>query len=149
VAAPDPHHLLTTGGPLSLDWRSGIDWKAIMRLKVVDVPALHAYSEPDLIRTTPAFASLAQALGKPWITEEFGQDQARGDASRAVWFSRVYAVQVRYGSAGSAFWNLGKQTRSPTCDVNSSTPLTLAVVRSRRGPSLSRSLWTHLSHVRP
>jgi hypothetical protein len=144
----DPHHLLTTGGLLYLDVDSGIDWRAIAALPVVDVPAIHVYSTGDLLRTTPVFTAFARSLGKPWITEEFGGERSLGDSARAAWFRTVYDAQAQYGSAGSAFWNLGAQTTSPTYDVSASTPLALAAVRSHRPPALPRHLWLWRSALR-
>ena len=138
--ARDPHHLLTTGGLLHLDYASGIDWVAIYSLPVVDVVTIHVYSAGDQAITQPNVAGLSRSLGKPWLTEEFGKERAAGDAARAGWFAQVYADQLRYGSAGTAFWNLGPQTTSPTYDVNSSTPLTLAVVTAAGRPALPRAL---------
>lgn len=146
--ARDPHHLLTTGGLLHLDVDAGIDWRSIARLPVVDVPAIHVYSTADLTRTMPAFAAFARSLGKPWITEEFGVERSLGDAQRAAWYGTVYAAQADYRSAGAAFWNLGEQTTNPTYDVNSSTPLVLATVRSHRPAALPRHLWYWLSRLR-
>ncbi len=132
----DPNHLRTTGGFLYLDSSRTLDWQTILALPQVDVASIHVYSAGDRTVTLPAFAARAGALGKPWITEEFGMERGAGDAARAAWFQQVYADQVRYRSAGAGLWNLGPQTTSPTYDVNASTPLTLEVVRRNARPAL-------------
>ncbi len=128
--ALDRNHVLTTGGFLHLNDGSGIDWRTIFALPVVDVPALHLYSDPDRTRTLPAAAALCAELGKPLFLEEFGYERGDGDASRAKNFQAQYVEHQRYGTAGVAFWNLGLEVTSPTYDVNPQTPLTWAVVRA-------------------
>jgi hypothetical protein len=130
----DAYHLLTPGGLLQLDWSSGIDWQAIMSLPSVDVCALHVYGLGDQTTTVPQVSKYCAALGKPWITEEFGYNQQDGDSLRATEFSQMYALQATYHSAGSGFWNLGPQVSGDTFDVNSGTPLTWSVVRSHVSP---------------
>ena len=144
--AQDRHHLLTTGGLLHLDYDTGIDWRSIMRLPVVSVAAIHVYSVGDERVTVPQVSAFAIALKKPWITEEFGNERGLGDAVRARWFAQMYELQSRYHSAGVAFWNLGIQTVSPTYDVNTSTPLTLAVVRSQRPVTVPLRRWLRRAH---
>jgi hypothetical protein len=133
--ALDAHHLLSSGGLLQLDWDSGIDWRAIFGLANDGVCSVHDYSTADQTVTTPAVAAYCASLGKPWITEEFGWDQAIGDANRAAGFSAMYGLQLRYLAAGVAFWNLGTQVMGAggvvdTHDVNPSTPLTWSAVQT-------------------
>jgi hypothetical protein len=128
--AKDSHHLLTPGGLLQIDWNSGIDWRAIFSLPVVNVCAIHVYGQGDQTTTTPAVSSYCGGLNKPWITEEFGFPQSDTDAVRAAEFTHIYDLQRAYGSAGSGFWNLGPQTSGATYDVNSQTPVTWSVVQS-------------------
>lgn len=134
LRAVAPHHLLSTGGLLHLDYDSGIPWREIFSLADCDVPALHVYSVTEEQVAIPAVAALAGALGKPWINEEFGFPQDRGDPARAEAMERVYAVTAAHGAAGVAIWNLGPEVRGvngvgTTYDVNTSTPLALATVR--------------------
>jgi hypothetical protein len=131
--ANDSRHLVSTGGLLQLAWDSGIDWRSIFALANDDVCSIHDYSTADQTVTTPAVAAYCASIGKPWITEEFGWDQAVGDATRAADFSAMYGLNVRYSAAGVGFWNLGTTVAGTagvgaTHDVNPSTPLTWAVV---------------------
>jgi hypothetical protein len=133
--ANDSRHLLSTGGLLQLAWDSGIDWRSIFGLANDDVCSIHDYSTADQTVTTPAVAAYCASIGKPWITEEFGWDQAVGDAARAADFSAMYGLQSRYAAAGVGFWNLGTTVAgtggvTATHDVNPSTPLTWSVVGS-------------------
>ena len=128
--AIDPNHLLSSGGLLQLDWNSGIDWRTIFALPGSDLCSIHDYSRADQTITTPAVASYCASIGRPWITEEFGWEQATGDLSRSRDFAAMYGLQSRYAAAGVAFWNLGPQTSGATYDVNSATALTWAAVRS-------------------
>jgi hypothetical protein len=133
--AQDSRHLLSTGGLLQLAWDSGIDWRSIFALENDDVCSIHDYSKADQTMTTPAVASYCASIGKPWITEEFGWDQAVGDATRAADFSAMYGLQLRYAAAGVGFWNLGSTVAgtggvTDTYDVNPSTPLAWSVVGS-------------------
>jgi hypothetical protein len=114
-----------------LDWDSGIDWRSIFALKESDVCSIHAYSMSDETITIPSVSSYCRELGKPWITEEFGWERSIGDGERARAFQRMYDLQRSHGAAGAGFWNLGGQIQSPTFDVNSSSPLTLEVVRNQ------------------
>jgi hypothetical protein len=128
--AKDSHHLLTPGGLLQIDWNSGIDWRAIFSLPVVNVCAIHIYGLGDQATTVPAVSSYCGGLNKPWITEEFGYAQADTDPVRAAEFTHIYDLQSTYGSAGAGFWNLGPQTTGTTYDVNTQTPVTWSVVQS-------------------
>jgi endo-1,4-beta-mannosidase len=126
--ALDPNHLTSSGGFLQIDWDSGIDWKAIFSLADNDVCSIHDYSVTDQTVTTPAVANYCGGLGKPWITEEFGWEQALGDATRSDHFADMYALQRTFHAAGVGNWNLGTQVGGTTYDVNKSTPLTWAVM---------------------
>ena len=128
-AALAPRQLLSTGGLLQLDWDSGIDWRALMRLPHNSVPAIHLYSDADRSITVPAFADYAAQLGKPWLNEEFGAPASIGDDARATLFANTYQLTDRYGAAGNGIWNVGPQT-TDTFDVGPQFPLTYAVVRS-------------------
>ena len=123
-----PQQLKTTGGFLQLDWNSGIDWKAIMALPGSNVCSIHVYSSGDQNITLPAVADYCRSLGKPWITEEFGQPVSLNDSTRAAWYQKVYDLQQQRGSAGAALWNVGPQTVD-SYDVNPQTPLTFATVQ--------------------
>src|SRR5438309_1389526 len=74
--AIDPNHLLSSGGLLQLDWNSGIDWRTIFALPGSDLCSIHDYSRADQTITTPSVASYCASIGRPWITEEFGWEQA-------------------------------------------------------------------------
>ncbi|NHC44727.1 cellulase family glycosylhydrolase [Motilibacter aurantiacus] len=124
-----PATLASTGGFLQLDWDSGIDWRSIMALPHNAACSLHVYSTGDLDTTVPAVASYCRALGKPWIAEEFGQESSGGDASRAAHFTKLLSAFAERSAAGFGIWNLGYGA-GRTFDVNPSTPLTLAAVRS-------------------
>jgi hypothetical protein len=126
--ALDPNHLRSSGGLLQLDWGSGIDWKAIFSLADSDVCAIHDYSNADQTVTTPAVAAYCASIGRPWITEEFGWEQATGDSTRAQRYSVMYALQRTFHASGVANWNLGSQLGGSTYDVNTGTPKTWAVV---------------------
>lgn len=128
----DDKHLISSGGLSYLNWNSGIDWQAIMALPLDDVCAIHVYSDGDLATTTPAVAEFCGALGKPWITEEFGVCRSTfyADTDRAARAQQVYTAQSQYHSAGILFWNLGPEVSDVTCDINAGFPLTYAVVRS-------------------
>jgi hypothetical protein len=131
--AHDGRHLLSPGGLSQLDWDSGIDWRAIFGLSGTDVCSIHDYSVGDQVVTTPAVASYCAAIGKPWITEEFGWPQSISDAERAANYTTMYALQRTYGAAGVAFWNLGPELVgtagvTATYDVNPSTPATWSAV---------------------
>ncbi len=128
--AHDPNHLLSTGGLLQLDWDSGIDWRAIGSLTAVDVIAVHVYSRADRLVTLPAVAAWARAHAKPWVLEEFGLPQSAGDRARAAYFGSVITQASQKGAAGIGFWNSGPEHKPGSFDVNSSTPLTWAVVVS-------------------
>jgi hypothetical protein len=145
--AVDAVHLLTPGGLLHLDYDTGIDWRSIMRLPVVDVCGLHVYSPGDENVTVPAVSAFCTALDKPWFTEEFGAERGMGDPQRAAYFTRMYQLQTRYGSAGAQIWNLGPQVKSPTYDVNPNTPLTWHVVQVSRQAALPATSWTTLQHL--
>ncbi len=138
----DPHHLRSTGGLsgtyAGLDGNgdpilSGqqVDGIALFGLADNTLPSLHTYPPqttqlPLADGQTPVLAPVAQALGKPWFTEEFGFRQEEGDAFRASEFDAIFAAQTTYGSVGSLFWNLGPEVGVGTFDVNPSTPLTWA-----------------------
>ena len=141
--ALDPNHLVSNGGFIHLDWEelhgnpfgSGIDWQAIFSHPANDVPSIHTYvtypvpmANPPVPFTeyqTGKIAPFVAALGKPWITEEFGFPQREGDhddSGRAAYFQQVYDLQAQYGSAGAAFWNLGHEIGIGTFDVSPNTP---------------------------
>jgi len=141
----DDAHLLSNGGFIHLDWEerygnpagSGIDWRAIFALEENDVPAIHTY--PSIPSRADDFASpkvsvYCASIRKPWLTEEFGLPQTTPDADRATWFQDVYDIQRDLGSAGVAFWNLGRElpTSGASFDVNPATPLTWATVQANR-----------------
>jgi hypothetical protein len=110
-----------------------VDGIAIFSLADNTLPSLHTYpprttSLPLADGQTPVLAPVAQDLGKPWFTEEFGFMQDDGDSFRASEFDFVYDEQTSYGSVGSLFWNLGPEVGLGTFDVNPSTPLTWARV---------------------
>ena len=142
----DKSHLLSSGGLLQIDWEerfgnpsgSGIDWKAIFSLQQNDVPSIHNYglnnADQPVDYVSPKVSPYCAQIGKPWITEEFGFEQSRGDDVRAGLYQQVYDIQGTYGSAGVAFWNLGNEvvpapTVPTTFDTNPNTPLTWAVVQ--------------------
>ena len=77
------------------------------------------------------YGPLADSLGKPWFTEEFGWPQAVGDATRASHFAWLYDEGTAYGSDGELFWNLGLEVAGGSHDVSPSTPLTWAAVQAR------------------
>lgn len=122
-----PRQLLTAGGLDQLSWNSGIDWRSIFGLPYNAVDAIHVYSGPDRLDTLPAVASYSHRIGRPWITEEFGFPAALGDRTRAAGFQDLFALNRRYGSAGTGFWNVGRQTED-TYDVGPQSPRTAAVV---------------------
>lgn len=138
----DPHHLRSNGGLqgtyAGLDGNgdpipSGqqVDGIAIFSLADNTLPSLHTYPPrttqlPLADGQTPVLAPVAQDLGKPWFTEEFGFMQDDGDEFRASEFDFVFDEQTAYGSVGSLFWNLGPEIGVGTFDVNPSTPLTWA-----------------------
>jgi hypothetical protein len=128
--AADPNHIVSTGGFLSLDWNSGIDWRAIGMLPAIDLLAIHVYSDNDRNITEPAVAAWALENGKAWFVEEFGETQSVGDAWRAGYFRSVIAQARANGSAGVAFWNLGPEVVGGSHDVNPSTPLTWGTVKT-------------------
>lgn len=122
----DPKHLISTGGLMQLDWKSGVAWRRIFAMRQNDVCSIHAYKLE--IPEIPAVASHCARLEKPWITEEFGWERIIGDRDRANRFRRIYRLQNEHGSAGAGFWNLGP-SRQQLFNVNGSTPRTLEVVR--------------------
>jgi endo-1,4-beta-mannosidase len=124
--APGP--LLTAGGLSHLDWDSGIDWRAIFALPHNDFAALHVYTQGDRESAVPAVSRFSQAIGRPWIIEEFGFPADLPDVERARRYADTYALAARYGAAGTGLWNVGAQTRD-TYDVGPQFPLTSAVVR--------------------
>ena len=140
----DPHHLRSTGGLhgtyAGLDGNGDpipstqqVDGIAIFSLADNTLPSLHTYPPrttqlPLADGQTPVLAPVAQDLGKPWFTEEFGFMQDDGDSFRASEFDFVFDEQTAYGSVGSLFWNLGPEIGVGTFDVNPSTPLTWARV---------------------
>jgi hypothetical protein len=129
----DVNHLVSSGGLLQLDWKSGIDWKSIFALPGNNVPAIHVYSSGDEHTSLPAVAAYARLIGKPWIVEEFGFRQTAGDAARAVDFKRVFDEAASRSAAGVLFWNVGPEIvgaagKTQTYDVNPSTPRTFSVV---------------------
>jgi cellulase (glycosyl hydrolase family 5) len=143
----DKDHLLSTGGLLHLDWEerfgnpagSGIDWQTIFSLRQNDVPSMHNYGLNQTDRpadyASPKVSAYCRQIGKPWITEEFGFEQSRGDDVRAGLYQQVYGIQGTYGSAGVAFWNLGNElvpapTVPTTFDTNPNTPLTWTSVQT-------------------
>jgi endo-1,4-beta-mannosidase len=142
LASIDPNHLRSTGGLIHLDWQqlyggsSGIDGEAIFALADNTLPALHTYPpeyETDgtpIDHQTPVYGPLADSLGKPWFTEEFGWQQSVGDATRAGYYEWLYDEQATYGSDGALFWNLGFEASGGSHDVNPSTPQTWAVVQA-------------------
>ena len=136
----DPHHLVSSGGLLQLDWPSGIDWRAIFALPGNDVPAIHVYSDRDEQVTLPAVAAETERLGKPWLLEEFGFPQTRGDAARAAAFRRTYDEAAAGHAAGTLFWDLGPELvgvggKPDTYDVGPGTPATLAEVLAHAPPA--------------
>jgi mannan endo-1,4-beta-mannosidase len=138
----DPHHLRSTGGlqgtyagvdgngdPIPSGQQ--VDGIAIFSLADNTLPTHHTYPPrttqlPLADGQTPVLAPVAQDLGKPWFTEEFGFMQDDGDEFRASEFDFVYDEQTSYGSVGSLFWNLGPEVKLGTFDVNPSTPETWA-----------------------
>jgi endo-1,4-beta-mannosidase len=142
LASIDPNHLRSTGGLLQLDWEqlfgssSGIDGEAIFALADNTLPALHTYPpeyEPDgtpIDYQTPIYGPLAENLGKPWFTEEFGWEQSVGDGTRAGHYEWLYDEQSTYGSDGALLWNLGFEQAGGSHDVNPSTPETWSVVQA-------------------
>ncbi|NHC13434.1 glycoside hydrolase 5 family protein [Motilibacter deserti] len=123
-----PATLASTGGFLQLDWDSGIDWRTIMALPHNAACSLHVYSANDLEKTVPAVANYCRSLGKPWLAEEFGQDNSAADATRAAYFQKLLSAFHAQQAAGFGIWNLGTGS-GRTFDVNPSTPLTFAAVR--------------------
>jgi endo-1,4-beta-mannosidase len=128
-AAADPNHLLSSGGLLHLDWRSGLDWRSIFSLRNSHVCSIHAYSPGDFKTSLRRVDSYCDRLDKPWILEEFGWRRAIGDRERARRFARTYRSLMRRDAAGGAFWNLGGERDSGTFDVNRSTLATFRAVR--------------------
>ncbi len=126
-----PQRLVTSGGLLQLDWNSGIDWKAIMALPHNDVPAIHVYSDGDRRQTVPAVAAYTASIGRPWIIEEFGFEANLGDATRAMNFDAMYALNRQYHSAGAGLWNVGPETTT-TYDVGPQFPLVSTAVLASR-----------------
>jgi len=135
-AQANAHHLVSPGGQLYLNPRTGIQWRKIFALRHNDVCSIHAYGErrKSSIRKVARYCA---RLTKPWITEEFGWKRSIGDLSRATRFRRMYRLQRSRNSAGAAFWNLGPEGRPTSFDVNQSAPLTLRVVR-RSAPQTRR-----------
>jgi endo-1,4-beta-mannosidase len=130
----DPNHLVSSGGLSYLDWNSGIDWQTIFSLPQNDICSIHVYSTGDQSNTIPKVSSFCANLNKPWITEEFGFKQSLGDSTRANNLRTVYNLQKQYTSAGSGLWNLGLEVNgvnynSDSYDVNTQTPLSLAIVQ--------------------
>lgn len=126
--AAAPRQLLTSGGLSQLYWDSGIDWRAIFSLPHNDVAAVHVYVQGDRDRALPEVAAFSAALGRPWITEEFGFPAQLGDAARANSFTLLFALNARFGAAGVGFWNVGTQSHN-TYDVGGQFPLTDRAVR--------------------
>jgi endo-1,4-beta-mannosidase len=126
LRAADPNHIISSGGLLQYGWNSGIDWRSIFA--VVDLCALHGYSESDLA-AVPTIAATCAGMGKPWITEEFGYQQSLGDAARASAYQSIYDLQRTNRSAGVSFWSLGPEIKMDSHDVNSATPLVWAVIQ--------------------
>ncbi len=109
-----------------------IDGLGIFALADNTLPSLHNYPPAGTLDDgqTLVMAPEAEALDKPWFTEEFGWTQGVGDATRASDYQWLYDEQVAYGSAGSLFWNLGPQEDPGTFDTNP------------RRRSHGRSCWT-------
>ena len=143
----DPHHLVTSGGLLHIDWEevyasgSGIDHEAIFALANQDVLSIHDYvpalpPNPVTDYKVQKVAAAAALVNKPWINEEFGFLQAPGgftEADRAAWFQIIYDNGadpiIGVPAAGVAFWNLGAEVAGASHDVNPGTPATWAVVQ--------------------
>ena len=142
LASIDANHLRSNGGLIHTDWEhlyggsSGIDGVAIFSLAANTLPSLHTYPAQYRPDGTPIdyqsadLGPVANGLGKPWFTEEFGWTQSVGDAVRAGYFHAIYAEQAQYGSDGALFWNLGPESAGGSHDVNPSTPLTWAEVQA-------------------
>ena len=150
--ARDRKHLFSSGGLLQIDWEevygtpggSGIDIDAIVGLAQHDVPSMHnywAFDPPTQANDfkTPKFSRACAAVGKPWITEEFGWLQGVGDQERADRFALTFAIQddpdpsppgtiQGVPSSGVAFWNLGTEVDPGSHDVNPNTPATWEAV---------------------
>jgi hypothetical protein len=138
----DPNHLITAGGLTHLDevtpalpW-----WRDIYALPSNDIVAFKTYSQRDL-ELLPELATVAAALRKPLVDEEFGLPQRLGDStaepgqqyngiarSRAEFFRDVYEDGSRVGVAGYVFWNLGCVTGPDHYEVSPETPGVWAVV---------------------
>ena len=132
----DPHHLRSTGGLhgtyAGLDDNGDPIPSGSAGRRHRDLPprrqhaavAPHVPAADDALPLadgqTPVLAPVAQALGKPWFTEEFGFMQDDTDAFRASEFDCVYDEQtsVRLGGlalleprAGDRGWGRSTSTR--------------------------------------
>lgn len=123
-----PDLLISSGGLLQLYWNSGVDWPAIFALPNI-LPAVHVYRTEDADKLAEVARWTAQH-DKPLILEEFGEDQEKGDATRAAWFQERFRSRQTLGLAGAGFWNLGPEVKPGTFDVNPGTPLTWSVVQA-------------------
>ena len=123
----DQNHVISSGGLLQYGWNSGIDWRSIFQS--VDVCALHGYSQSD-VAALSTVAAFCASLGKPWIAEEFGYQQAIGDGARAQAFQAIYDMVRTNQAAGVSFWNVGPELAGHSHDVSPQTPLTWETVRA-------------------
>ncbi len=123
--ALDHHHLLSTGGLYQLNWNSGIDYKTLFSNPNIDVCAVHA---PPTGEDAVITAQFCGSIHKPWLWEEFFQEQGVGDAARAQFFQQTYDVGKRLHDAGIGFWNLGPGLGVTNDDVGPQTPLVWQVV---------------------
>jgi hypothetical protein len=119
--------LINSGGLGYLnESKAGIDWKTIFSLPTNAFCDIKTYG--GMQAWAPNAASYCQSIGKPIIVEEFGWQQALGDAQRAQQFSNMYAQLRAMHVAGVAFWNLGYQLASTSYEVNPSTPLSFSAI---------------------
>jgi hypothetical protein len=130
LRAGDPHHLISSGGLLFLDWNSGIDWRRIFSLPNIQMAAVHVYSAGDR-SVVPTVAKWARqpSVNIPFVIEEFGMKQGDDDAARASYFRDIYSLATRYATIGALFWNLGPELGQGSCDVGPQTPRVWTAVR--------------------
>lgn len=116
-----------SGGLGYLNFKSGIDWKAIMALPHNQVCDVKTYG--GMLNFAATVASYCRQLNKPIVDEEYGWQQSIGDAQRATAFRNTAAVLTADHFAGSAFWNLGYQQAGTSYEVGPGTPKAFRAVQ--------------------
>lgn len=134
LRAGDPHHMISSGGLLFLDWASGIDWKAIFSLPNIRMAAVQVHSKGDET-VLPRIADWCRQadVDMPFVIDECGLKQGDDDRARAAQLRDIFALGARYASVGTMVWNIGPEHASDSCDVGPQTPAVWAMLRESEG----------------